>query len=82
MKPTIGRIVIYYPSAVEREVFNNYQTTAPAVITAVWSDTCVNLKIIYDGIADRWKTSVPKVDEFSKAAPANEYHWDWPTKVE
>ena len=41
MKPTIGRIVH----------FVNALGTNPiaAIITAVWTDTCVNLRIFQDG---------------------------------
>jgi hypothetical protein len=85
MKPTIGRIVWYYPTKSECELFNNYQTKAPAIITAVWGDTCINLKIMYDGVFDGWKTSVSKFDPEMKDSdgfPITTYRWDWPERVE
>ena len=60
MKPTIGRIV-HVP--VDPRV-NNGADTAPAVITRVWSDTCVNLRIFHDG------PSVP---------PEGSHRQDWVT---
>lgn len=72
MKPTIGRIVIFHFPEHEKN-FNNGQVDAPAVITAVWSETCVNLKILSDGPFDLWKTSVSMGD--------GAYNWSWPVKV-
>ena len=82
MKPTIGRIVIYCPTKAEQELFNNFQTKCPAIIVSVWSDTCVNLKVLHDGIYDRWKTSINKFDPSIKIPgtdlPSIENTWDWP----
>jgi hypothetical protein len=69
MKTTIGRMVVYHCNKEEKEK-NNHQETAPAIITAAWSDTCVNLKVILDGENDLWKTSVPLGDL--------ENQWSWP----
>ena len=69
MKPTIGRIVIYRFAEHERATFNNSAETAPAVITRVWSDTCVNLKVLADGPYDLWKTSVMQGD--------GAHNWNW-----
>lgn len=70
MKPSIGRIVIYHFSENQRELSNNYQKDAPAVITAVWSDTCVNLKVLTDGVHDIWVTSVTNGE--------GDRQWSWP----
>ncbi len=43
-KPTVGRIVLY-----RSRTDNNKGQAYPAVITHVWSDSCVNLSIIQDG---------------------------------
>ena len=45
MKPTIGRIV----HVLVDPRHNNGSDVAPAVITRVWSDTCVNLRVLHDG---------------------------------
>lgn len=55
MTPTIGRIVhvLMAPDS------NNGSDVAPAVITRVWSDTCVNLRVLRDGYPgpEEWLTS-------------------------
>jgi hypothetical protein len=38
---------------------NNGSDQAPAVITRVWSDELVNVKVLTDGHRDLWWTSVP-----------------------
>lgn len=55
MKPAIGRIVhvLVDPN------MNNGSGTAAAVITRVWSDTCVNLRVLRDNYPgpEEWLTS-------------------------
>lgn len=53
--PTVGRWVhvLMDPST------NNGSDVAPAVITRVWSDTCVNVRVLRDSNVTDWKTSVP-----------------------
>lgn len=79
MKPTIGRIVVYNTTEEQRKVMAennrqgvaNVQSQLPAIIVAVWSDTCVNLKVIQDGYQlDNWIKSANQGD--------NEGNWDWP----
>jgi len=43
-KPSVGRIV---QVTVDPKI-NNGSDVAPAVITRVWSDTCVNLRVLHD----------------------------------
>lgn len=69
MKASIGRIVIYHCTEEEKKV-NNFQETAPAIITTAWSDTCVNLRVILDSDKTLWKTSAPLGDL--------ENQWSWP----
>lgn len=74
MKPTIGRIVIYNTTAEQQIEFShngNSSKKLPAIITAVFNDTQVNLKVIVDGMAhDYWVTTVDQGD--------NERQWNWP----
>lgn len=75
MKPTIGRIVIYNTTGLERSEMEqnpqcNVSEKLPAMITAVWSDDCVNLKVFLDGEGEIWKTSAQKGDD--------EDQWNWP----
>lgn len=86
MKPTIGRIVQFvqkkpagYPEG--------SLVTLPAIIVAVWSDTCVNLQVFTDGsnsesdgcaqLSAKWVTSVT-LDESENPQPRT---WHWPPKV-
>lgn len=59
-KPSIARMVIV-PMDPNR---NNGADEAPAIITRVWSDTYVNVKILSDSNdAPEWRTSVTLVEE-------------------
>ena len=44
IKPTVGRIVIYTPQPIDGLAQNGNEPLA-AIVTAVWSDTCVNLAV-------------------------------------
>jgi hypothetical protein len=70
MKPSIGRIVIFHCDETQREKMNNFQPDAPAVITAVWGDECVNLKILLDGENTLYMTS--------STLGTGERQWSWP----
>jgi hypothetical protein len=89
MKPTIGRIVHYVqakPASYQREGEEKQLVHLPAIITAVWSDICVNLMVFTDGSnseADgtnfrctKWVTSVTLNDDPTKAA----HSWHWPER--
>lgn len=75
MKPSIGRIVHYVTST---------KAHVAAIITAVWSDTCVNLRVFYDGSNNQegntqwgeWVTS-KSLDESMQPGT-----WHWPERVE
>lgn len=70
--PTVGRIVHYFP---------DQDTANPlaAIVTRVWSPTCVNLQVFEDGSSpSRVKdatTSVQLRDESNKKNV-----WDWPAR--
>lgn len=40
IKPTVGRVVHFWPGGVKPT-----QPPLPAIVTAAWSDTCVNLAV-------------------------------------
>lgn len=75
MKPSIGRIVHYVSQ------FNGNHVAA--IVVRVWSDTCVNLRVFYDGTNDapdgesEWHTS-RTLDE---SADPQKGTWHWPEKV-
>lgn len=76
-KPTIGRIVIYNTTGDQQKAMValacNNQLQLPATIVAVWSDTCVNLKVQVDGNhSDLWITSSTQGDK--------EGNWNWPVR--
>jgi hypothetical protein len=92
LKPAKGRIVHVRVNPEH----NNHQNTAPAVITAVFGDSAVNLRVLYDGPAERpetrldWLTSIPLFEseeayETHKKTVASEFEglvgcW-WPPRV-
>jgi hypothetical protein len=53
--PSLGRIVLFTVPPHS----NNASDVAPAIITRVWSDTCVNLRVLLDSQSLDWKTSMP-----------------------
>jgi len=71
MKPSIGRIVLVPVDA----VINNGADVAPAIITRVWSDTCVNVHVLLDGRNTEWKTSVHLFDTAEEAAVGHSCYW-------
>ena len=76
MKPTVGRVVIYKTTEEDRKWMRqsccNIKEELPAIIVAVWSETCVNLQVLLDGDGTMWRTSVTEGLE--------EYNWHWPKK--
>jgi hypothetical protein len=56
--PSVGCIVMCGVNAAG----NNGTDVAPAVITRVWSNEMVNVKVFNDGLACEWKTSVHLFD--------------------
>lgn len=83
-KPSLGRIVIYKLTSYQKPaspqhshesalVPNNGADECPAVIVRVWSDTCVNLRLLNDGRGDApWVTSATIGD--------GEGQWNWPAR--
>jgi len=76
-KPSLGRIVQYSQPAGEAR--HNDERTHPAIITHVWSDTCVNLTVFFDNAAPEPRTSVCLRTDDADHNP-NAY-WEWPAKV-
>ncbi len=77
-KPSLGRIVIFKLAAHmkgQRDIepfANNGADECPAVVVRVWSDTCVNLKLLTDGAQTQWVTSASLGD--------GEGQWNWPAR--
>ena len=82
MKPTIGRIVHFVQK--KPAGYGDALVHLPAIIVAVWGDTCVNLQVFTDGTnsdADetnrvKWVTSA-SLDEAETPQPRT---WHWPER--
>jgi hypothetical protein len=78
--PSLGRIVLV---PIQPEM-NNGATVAPAIITRVWSDTTVNLRVLADGESLLWRTSstyVEDLDTLDAGDPTRINRWTWPPRV-
>lgn len=86
MKPTIGRIVHFVqekPASYQPKEGPKVLVHLPAIITAVWGDTCVNLHVFTDGSNSeedannyprtKWVTSVTL--DASETPHARSWHW-------
>ena len=72
MKPSLARMVL----AVVDPALNNGADVAPAVITRVWSDELVNVRVLLDSEAVLWKTSVSLcADEDTARAKGHAVYW-------
>lgn len=88
-KPAVGRIV----HVLMKPGDNNGSDVAPAVITRVWSEACVNVRVFADSGDVPWQTSVSLHADRAAAdaavAPVREMHGDnaivraawWPERV-
>lgn len=79
MTPSLARWVLTRVDPME----NNGSDVAPAIITRVWSDSLVNIRVMLDSAASPlWKTSVALFDTEEDAARefTGHYAW-WPPRV-
>jgi hypothetical protein len=82
-KPSLGRVVL---AKVDPST-NNGSNTAPAIITHVWSDTSINVRVMLDAFTmPEWRTSVLLVETEEEALAheaANPYSRAcyWPPRV-
>lgn len=74
MKPTVGRTVIFSQGANAEPA--NGTRKHPAIITRVWSDTCVNLQVLFDNGRVSPNASVLH----AAAASPDSMSWDWPAR--
>jgi hypothetical protein len=96
--PTIGRIVhVHRGLGFARPANSNsssLEKPIAAVITAVWSNDCINVKAFHDGPEDQWLTSILFGDMESALAkfdmgngavgvpnPDSVSFWCWPPKA-
>ncbi len=87
-KPSIGRIVHVVqekPAVYQKTDGPRVLVHLPAIIVAVWSDTCVNLQVFTDGgnsdeanmSSVKWVTSL-SLDASETPQPRT---WHWPERV-
>jgi hypothetical protein len=77
-KPAVGRIV----HAVVDPTENNAGDIAPAIITRVWSDVLVNIRVLLDAdpgdqrsALGEWRTSVPLAESREALDEAHRAQW-------
>lgn len=78
-KPSVGRFVHYQPP-----VESSKGQPWPAIITHVWSDTCVNLSVIPDGsFPIDWPEGATTTSVTQSADPGKPTlgTWQWPPRV-
>lgn len=68
-KPALGRTVHVFVDPAR----NNGADIAPAVITRVWNDQGVNLRVLLDGTDVPWFTSVALCDDRESAEKVTSY---------
>ncbi|ELP64170.1 hypothetical protein PV735_05230 [Streptomyces turgidiscabies] len=54
LAPAVGDVVLVVADPAE----NNGATTAPAIVTRVWSATTINARVLHDGPGHSWRTSL------------------------
>ncbi len=72
IKPTVGRIMWYWPSKVEDE-----GQPLAAIVVRVWSDNMVNLAVFNADGVPQPRTSVPIVQDGSPYAAGNSPYCEW-----
>lgn len=72
-KPSIGRIVHYFPAGASGQAY-------PAIVTCVHSDECVNLFVFDDGTTPT-PDAGPITSIARRQAEGEESCWDWPPRV-
>ena len=76
MKPSVGMIVHTF---VTPET-NNGSEIAPAIITRVWSDSLINVRVLCDSMNVEWKTSVYLAPDEESARAHGGHVAYWPPR--
>lgn len=81
-KPSVGRIVLVGHDP----AYNNGSEIAPAIITRVWSDSCINVRVLHDNVTGTTEqrssvTYVATVEELEGDEINRQYRWTWPPRV-
>lgn len=77
--PSLGRIVIVPMDPAK----NNGANTAPAIITRVWNDTMVNVRVQPDTASTFMRTSVELADTVPTVDDGGlvPHVWSWPART-
>ncbi|MEU9349044.1 hypothetical protein AB0D74_48390 [Streptomyces sp. NPDC048278] len=73
--PSLGRVVLVPADP----AVNNGSNIAPAVITRVWNDDVINVRVLLDSDAVQWRTSVKYADSLDDIQ--HTHAWTWPPRV-
>jgi hypothetical protein len=76
-KPSVGCIVLV-PMHPTR---NNGATVAPAIVTRVWSDECINVRVLADGDETEWRKSALRRETLDDLPNDQTNHWMWPPRT-
>lgn len=76
-KPTVGRIVLFRSNDPTQVSTSGSDLEVPAMITRVWSDTCVNLHVFKDGHLAA-SVGVTSVCYDGEASGQSSSSWRWP----
>jgi hypothetical protein len=77
IKPTIGRVVWFHPSATESDPSFCATPVCAAIIAHVWSDTCVNLAVFDANGKSHGRSSVPLIQGEDSLVPGGGYYCEW-----
>lgn len=79
IKPTVGRVVLFHPSYIDAEVAAHCgidgKVTHAAMITHVYSDTCVNLAVFDSNGVPYSRTSVQLIQDDEQPSGASYAEW-------
>ena len=86
IKPTVGRVVLFHPSYLDAGMAAyldiDGKVTHAAMITHVWSDTCVNLAVFDSNGVPYSQTSVQLIQDDEQPNGASYAEWmPYQTKV-
>ncbi|GEM_PF-1389528 len=73
IKPTVGRIVHYFPAMLDEGIKPEPGSPLAAIITRVWTDTCINITYFDANGVAFGKTSVLLVHDDQQPAPDGAY---------
>jgi hypothetical protein len=86
-KPTVGRIVHYFPAEQDHEAGQNNADVCAAIVTQSFDNLTPNLHVMVNGYGDNGSAksvirfSVPHKDDFVPNPSNSAGYWDWPTVV-